>query len=140
MGMSENMKGAHRLVLEGVSKGDMSVVDDCLAAEYVDHALPPGMPANRDGFKMFLQAFRAAFPDFTYTIEDEMGEGDKVAHRLTGRGTLKGDFQGMKANGKTAQWQEMHIGRFNGSGKLVEHWATFDMLGMMTQLGYGPGQ
>ena len=140
MGLSENMKGAHRLVLEGVSKGDIAVVDACLAADSVAHALTEGGPGNRDGFKMFVQTFRAAFPDSTYTVEDELGDDDEVVHRLTGRGTLKGDFLGMKANGKTAAWQEMHIGRFNESIKPAEHWATFDTLGMMTQLDNGPGQ
>ena len=100
MGLSENIKGAHRLVLEGVGKGNMAVVDACLAADSVDRALPEGGPGNRDGFKMFVQTFRAAFPDSTYTVEDELGDDDKVVHRLTGRGTLKGDFLGMKANGK----------------------------------------
>jgi predicted ester cyclase len=131
-------KSAHRLVVDGINKGDLSVIDEVLAPNYVEHALPPGMPPTRDGFKMFITAFRQAFPDFSYTIEDELADGDKVVHRLTGKGTMKGDFQGMKASGKTATWQEMHIGRLDASGKLVEHWATVDQLGMLAQLGFGP--
>jgi len=40
----------------------------------------------------------------------------------------------MKATGKTATWTEIHIGRL-ADGKVVEHWATIDQLGMLQQLG-----
>ena len=129
-------KAAHRLVLEGINKGNLAVVDEALSPDYVEHALPPGVPPNRDGFKMFINVFRTAFPDLTYTIEDELADGDKVIHRLMARGTMKGDFQGMKAGGKTATWQEIHSGRIDGNGKIAEHWATVDQVGMLTQLGF----
>ena len=88
---------------------------------------------------MFIGGFRAAFPDLTYTIEDEIVDGDKVVNRTMGSGTMKGDFMGMKASGKKATWQEIHIARLDGSGKMVEHWGTVDMAGMLQQLGFGPG-
>ena len=40
----------------------------------------------------------------------------------------------MKATGKTATWSEIHIGRLV-DGKVLEHWATIDQLGMLQQLG-----
>lgn len=138
MSTEENKKNAHKLVLEGVNKGNMAVIDECLAANAVEHNLPPGMPQNREGFKMFFTAFRAAFPDLTYTVEEELADGDKVMHRLMATGTMKGDFQGMKASNKKATWQEMHIGRCDANGKIVEHWATVDQVGMLTQLGFMP--
>ena len=139
MGAAENKANARRLILEGINKGNMTVIDESLAANVVEHSLPPGLPPNRDGFKMFITGFRAAFPDLTYTLEDELTDGDKVMHRLSGTGTMKGDFQGMKASGKKATWQEMHIGRFDASGKVVEHWGIPDMASMLAQLGFGPG-
>ena len=60
-----------------------------------------------------------------------------VVHRLTGHGTMKGEFQGMPATGKHATWSEIHIGRFAGS-KLVEHWGNVDQLGILQQLGLAP--
>lgn len=137
MAAPENKKNARRLV-EGISTGNFAVIDEVIAPNAVEHALPPGMPANREGFKMFFTAFRAAFPDLSYKIDDELADGDKVMHRVTGSGTMKGDFQGMKANNKKASWQEMHIARFDASAKLVEHWATVDQVGMLTQLGFMP--
>jgi len=48
---------------------------------------------------------------------------------------MKGDFQGMKATGKTGTWTEMHITRFEGD-KAVEHWGVVDQMGMMNALDY----
>ena len=39
--------------------------------------------------------------------------------------------------GKQATWTEIHIGR-SVDGKLVEHWANQDQLGMLQQLRRGP--
>jgi predicted ester cyclase len=52
-------------------------------------------------------------------------------------GTMMGDFMGMPASGKSASWDESHIGRY-ANGKLVEHWAVIDQLSMLTQLGFIP--
>jgi len=138
MSAEQNKKNAHRLVMDGINKGNMAVLEEVLAANLVEHDLPPGMPQNREGFKMFVTGFRAAFPDLTYTVEDELADGDKVVQRLMGTATMKSDFQGMKASNKKATWQEMHIGRFDAGGKIVEHWGTVDQMGMLTQLGFGP--
>lgn len=58
-----------------------------------------------------------------------------MVQRSTARGTMRGDFMGMPASGKTATWQEIHITRF-ADGKAVEHWAVVDQYSMLTQLGF----
>jgi predicted ester cyclase len=47
----------------------------------------------------------------------------------------------MPATGKSAAWTEIHIVRVK-DGKIVEHWASVDQLGMLQQLGLAtvPGQ
>lgn len=55
-------------------------------------------------------------------------------HRLTAKGTQKGEFQGVPATGKQATWSELHIARI-ANGKVVESWGVTDQLGMMQQLG-----
>ena len=87
------------------------------------------------GFKAFFTLLRTAFPDQQHIVEDVVAEGEKVVVRVSVRGSMPGDFQGMKATGKTATWTEMHIGHYVGS-KVVEHWATIDELGMLQQLGF----
>ena len=87
------------------------------------------------GGQLLFTAFLAAFPDLKYTIEVTIAEGDYVAQRVTGTATMKGAFQGMPPSAKRATWTEMHIVRF-ANGKVVEHWANVDQIGMLTQLGF----
>lgn len=137
MSPQENKAIARRFVEEVLNKGNLAAADQYFAPGYVDRATPPGIPPNLEGFKMFFTAFFAAFPDLHYVIDEEIAEGDKVVHRATGHGTMKGDFQGMKATGKHGTWTEMHILRFEGN-KLAEHWANVDQMGMLISVGVMP--
>jgi steroid delta-isomerase-like uncharacterized protein len=141
MGTQENKASASRFLEEVINRGNLSVIDELSGANFNDHQAPPGVPPTIEGFKAFITMFRAAFPDLHYTLEDSIAEGDRVVQRTTAHGTMKGDFQGMPASGKSATWSEIHITRYD-NGKAVEHWAVVDQLGMLAQLGYAqaPGQ
>jgi predicted ester cyclase len=101
----------------------------------VDHVVPPGMPENVESTVAFFKMFGAAFPDFKYTLQDTIAEGDHVVQRVTCTGTMKGEMMGMKPSGKSATWNEIHIVKMGG-GKIVEHWGTVDQMAMMVQLGF----
>lgn len=136
MSTEENKAVANRIV-EAINQQNWSMFDELVAADAVDHAAPPGMPPTRETAKQFLSACFAAFPDYHYTIDYTVAEGDKVMQRLTANGTMKGDFMGMSATGKRATWTESHIARI-ANRKLAEHWANIDQVGMMQQLGLMP--
>ncbi|MFL5778222.1 MAG: ester cyclase [Chloroflexota bacterium] len=142
MGTEENKRNATRFVEEVINRGNLGVVEELSAPGYVDHSPPPGTSGGAEGVGQFMQMFRAAFPDLHYTVEDSLADGDKVIQRLKASGTMKGDFAGMPASGKSATWQEIHITRFGPDGKALEHWGVVDQLGMMQQLGFAeaPGQ
>jgi steroid delta-isomerase-like uncharacterized protein len=141
MGTEENKANDRRFIEEALNRGNLSIIDELGDANFVDHSTPPGVPPTIDGLKGFLTQFRAAFPDLHYTIEDQTAEGDRVAMRVTGSGTMKGEFMGMPASGKSASWSEIHITRW-ANGKAVEHWGVVDQMGMLAQLGFAqaPGQ
>lgn len=130
-------KAVGRRLIEAINSNNLTTIDELFASSYVDRTPLPGTTPDRDGLKQGLTKFRMAFPDFRYTIEDEIVAEDKLVHRLTGRGTQKGEFQGVPATGKQATWSEIHIGRLV-NGKFVEHWGLGDQLGMMQQLGVVP--
>ena len=134
MSSEKNQKTTRRIVLEAFNAGRLELIDTLFAPDFVDHALPPDVPSNREGLKTILQNMRLAFPEIEYTIDDQIAEGDTVVQRLTARGTLKGEFMGMQPTGKTAVWQEMHWHRFNADGKVAEHWDVTDSLCMLSQL------
>ena len=130
-----------RIPLEILNQGKYELIDEIYAPDFVEHYEQPGVPPTREGFKQFAMAYRAAFPDLHYTVEDAIEAGDKIVHRLTAGGTMKGDFLGMPATGRRATWSEIHIGRV-ADGRLVEHWGLVDQLGLFVQLGIvpAPGQ
>jgi len=130
-----------RIPLEILNQGKYELIDEIYAPDFVEHYAQPGVPPTREGFKQFAMAYRSAFPDLRYTVEDAIEAGDKIVHRLSASGTMKGDFLGMPATGKHATWTEIHIGRV-ADGRLVEHWGLVDQLALFVQLGIvpAPGQ
>lgn len=133
----EETKAFGRRLVEALNTGNLPAIDEVFASNYVDRNPFPGTTPDRDGLKQGLTKFRAAFPDYRYTIEDEITAGDKLVQRLTARGTQKGEFQGVSPTGKQVNWTEIHIARV-ANGKVVEHWGIEDQLGMMQQLGLAP--
>lgn len=134
--MSEqNKKIVRRTFKEIWNHGNLAVVDERFSADYVGHSTPE--IHGPEGGKQFAAMMRSAFPDFHYTVEDEIAEGDRVVHRWTARGTHEGEFQGMPPTGKQVTITGISVYRV-ANGKLVEGWTDADMLGLLQQLGTVP--
>ena len=76
----------------------------------------------------------AAFPDGQHTFHETFEVEDRVFVHGSFDGTHAGDFMGMPATGRQVIITFMNFDRF-AEGKLVEHRAQADMLGLMQQLG-----
>ncbi len=136
---NEQIKAIATRVVEAINQRNLDWLDELIAEDAQDHAMPLDLPPTREATKAYLNQLLSAFPDFRYTIEFTVSEKDKVMQRLRARGTMKGDMWGFHATGKIALWSESHISRFAG-GKLVEHWAYRDQADIMQQLGLSPEQ
>jgi predicted ester cyclase len=90
-----------------------------------------------EGMNHFITTLRAAFPDLHCTTETQVAEGDMIAQRVTLSGTQAGEWQGMTATGRKANWSAMVFLRFE-NGKVVEQWVIADELSVMRQLGAIP--
>ena len=119
------------------STGDIARRDDFLAPGYRGHMSGAPHPIDRDGWTSWFQGFRSAFPDARFTIEDMLAEDDRVAARLTMRGTHLGSLNGIPATGRTVVVTGMSIERI-ANGRIIEGWNENDALGMLTQLGVLP--
>jgi steroid delta-isomerase-like uncharacterized protein len=126
-----------RIPLEVFSQGKYELIDELYAPDYIERSPARGVAPTREGLRQFALALRTAFPDLHYTVDDSIETGDRIVHRLTASGTMRGDFAGMPATGKRATWKEIHIGRVV-NGRVVEHWGLVDQLDMMVQLGVIP--
>ena len=136
---TEQNKALYRQFVEEVfNRGNTSAIDELVAPDFVEHEeLPPGVPSGREGVKQLSIMLRSAFPDLKATIDDILAEGDKVAARMTWRGTHKGEFMGIPPTGKSVSVGVIDVVRFTGD-KFVEHWGLMDNASMMQQLGAVP--
>jgi predicted ester cyclase len=78
--------------------------------------------------------WRDAFPDFHFTIEDVIVQGNKVVMRVPFTGTHQGKFWGLDPTGKAIAVTETLICRVE-HGLIVEMWEDFDEYGMRLELG-----
>ena len=135
---AENKTLVRRLIKEVWSKGNFAVADQIVAPNYANHDTANPMPEpGREGLKKRVTAYRTAFPDVTFTIDDILAEGNKVTVRSTVRGTHKGVLMGFAPTGKQVTVAVITVVRIAG-GKVAESWVSFDTLGMLQQLGAIP--
>jgi predicted ester cyclase len=113
--------------------GDLALIDEIVASNFVSHSAPPGLPAGREGVREWVRIFHQAFPDIYSNAEDVIVENDKVVERFSAGGTNLGPFFGNPPTGKTGTTTGINIFRI-ANGKIVEHWGNSDDLGMMRQL------
>jgi predicted ester cyclase len=136
----ENKTKVRRLLEEGFGQGKVDVVDEVLRSDFVcyDPNSEAGEIRGADTIKGEIEYFRTAAPDLTYTVEDQVAEGDKVVSRYRVSGTHQGEFFGVLGTGNRVEFTGIQIDRFDESGKMVEEWPEYDLLGAMRQIGAIP--
>jgi predicted ester cyclase len=86
---------------------------------------------------MVASVFGGGFDNWDINLEDQIGEGDRVATRWIASATNTGQVMGMPPTGKTVRVTGVNVTRF-AEGKIVESWFNFDMLTLLQQLGAIP--
>lgn len=138
--LAENRAIGRRVLLELWGQGKLELADQLYAPNYIDHVASgpePSRVSGPDGIKHAVTMFRTAFPDLTYTVEDEMAARDLVLTRFTARGTNLGPFLGHPPTGRVVTYSGFDMNRIEG-GKIVESWVSYDALGLLQQLGLVP--
>ena len=115
---------------------DVSAIRELIAPEF-SAVLGGNPPMSADEWAGMGEMMYAAFPDGKHTIHETFEIGDRVVLRGSFSGTHSGDFMGMPPTGKEITVTFLNLDRF-ADGKLVEHRAEVDMLGLLQQLGAIP--
>ncbi len=119
------------------NKGHLEVLDQIMAPDYINHS--PGIANPKpgpEGLKPVVKAIREGFPDLHYTIEDMVIGEDKVAVRVTMRGTNTGPLFGSPPTGKKVEVGQMQF-EWLKDGKISQHWRRTDDASFAKQLGMG---
>ena len=129
MSLEKNKVIARRYQEEIWGKGDLALIDELLAADFVDHSLPAGMDPGFAGAKTAVQGALDAFPDGQWTVEDLIAEGDKVVIRWKMQATHEHEFRGIAPVGKPVTVAGITILRI-ANGKIAERWVNWDVLAL----------
>lgn len=90
----------------------------------------PGLAAYRD----IMVQLHEGFPDFEYSLQHIVGEGDHIHCTYRYTGTHEGEFMGISASGNEADYLVAAVFRFD-EGKIVEEFDFYDGLTFMRQVG-----
>jgi steroid delta-isomerase-like uncharacterized protein len=107
-------------------KGNVSAVDEFMAADYVEHPRPSTLPPGAEGLKQLILAYRTAFPDLKLTLDDIFAEGEMVAFRWSVSGTHLGEWLGVPPTGNHVRATGITNFRIAG-GKVEESWTSIDL-------------
>jgi len=134
---AENKAQFRRSYEEMFNQGNLAVVDELIAPDFVNHEALPGKNRGPESMRGLITWLRSAFPELHFTIEELVAEGDTIVGRVTMSGTHLGPFQGIPPTGRSFQQAQVHFVCFR-DGKGIEHRAVRDDLGLMRQLGVIP--
>lgn len=118
------------------NKGNIDFADEVYAENCSFH--DPAFPvAGVSDMKEQARQMRAAIPDLYMSVHEVLADGDMTAARWTMGGTQRGAFQGLPATGKTFVTDGVIMDKWEGD-RIVEEWNSYDMTGLLQQLGLMP--
>jgi len=130
---AKNIAASH-IVNDAFQKGDISKIDEAIAADFVDHTDRGDM--NRDSLKAMITSMHKEFPDMKMEIIKELADDDYVFSLMRWTGTSNGQM-GMPKG--PYDMKAIEVVRFK-DGKGVEHWSYMqpqDVMKMMAQMPSG---
>ena len=98
MSVEKNKETFRRYVDEVWKEENLEIADEVFAERYLSHQ-SDGTVLERgpEDVKKFVTEYRSAFSEIENTVEDMIGEDDKVVNRWSLQATHTGDFRGIPA-------------------------------------------
>ena len=134
MSIDVNKALVRRYYDEVWNRWDLGVAGELIAPDIAFRGSLGVAVRGLDGFKAYVALVRRAFPDFHNTVEELIAEGDRVAARLTYRGTHAGPLFGLAPTGQAVTYGGIALFRIAG-GRIVDGWVLGDTLGLLRHLG-----
>jgi predicted ester cyclase len=135
MSLEDNKALVQRFIDRVMNDGDTAAIPE--------FCVPGSMFAG--GIEGQIKTMKTAFPDIHLKVDEMMAEGEKVAVRLTTRGTNTGPLLGLPAFGRLESpvpptgRSVSHTGTFIftvSDGRIVSYVAELDQVGLLRQLGW----
>jgi len=134
MTSEENKKFMSYFIEEVINKKNVNATDALVSEGFIEHVPFPGQQPGREGLKFVLNAMFTAFPDMSWTVNEQIAEGEKVVTRFTWTGTHRGEFMGIPATEKRVEVWGVVIdvvrNNFFSESRII-----MDNIGLLQQLG-----
>ncbi|MFC3448576.1 ester cyclase [Amycolatopsis speibonae] len=118
--------------VDSMNRGDWTGVLAVWSPDMVHHGRFASY--RREDVAALMGAFRAAFADLTFEVQEMAADGNWVFVRMIATCTHVADFRGLAATGKRIRVQVMGQVRIE-AGRIVEHRNVMDELHFLAQVG-----
>jgi len=114
--------------------GDLAGIEQVVAADFVDHHFPPGVPSGPAGVRQFFaKILPSIFSQMRIEIDYLLAEGDRVDCHFALLAKHTGEFAGIAPKGNAIRCPAISTFRIAG-GKLAEAWEIFDSGDLLRQM------
>lgn len=127
-------KAAALAVSLAIQNDDWARLDSLLAPGFTYAG--DGMTFSRDEYIGFMQGMKDAFSGMKMEFAHVLCDGEFVTINFISRAKNVGKFMGAPATGKHLEVRGTLIRQMR-DGRAVQEWQTTDLIGVMTQMGFG---
>jgi steroid delta-isomerase-like uncharacterized protein len=136
--MTQSSEANIELVRAGFEAFNANDLDTCMALAspdlIINLAEVPEPLHGRDTWRAGAEQFKRAFPDLHAEIEDIFATADRVAVRLTMRGTHEGEHLCFPGTGRSIRYVSHEFYRVE-NGLIAEEWICSDTASLFAQIG-----
>jgi serine phosphatase RsbU (regulator of sigma subunit)/predicted ester cyclase len=129
----ENKAIARRFLEETMAKGNLDVIDELAAPDFVDRTLLPGQGPTREDFKRSVAEVLDTTPITSFTIEEQIAEGETVVTKYRHSSVQRREVMGIPPTEEEKTVSGIYIHRISG-GKITEEWGIIDAILAMESL------
>src|SRR4051795_4492453 len=127
------------LMTRVLAGGETELAEQLVHPEFVNYEATPERRDGPSGAAATSEWLRSCFGNLRYDIHRIFVDGDMAAAHVTMHGTHEGGLPpGVPATHKPFAVEHVHLFRFAGDGRVIEHSSVRDDLGMIMQLGLLP--
>lgn len=136
----EEVKSISERYLKVWNEGDLEIIDELHAADYVRHYVDIYEDiVGIDAYKKWVTDTRTIYPDFTATIEETIFKDNKIIIKAAVTGTNTGPLitpmGELPPTGKKIRFRLADIIRVV-DGQITEEWIYFNQAPVLQQLGF----
>lgn len=134
MDNQQSTKDAALAVSLAIQNDEWDLLDGLLADGFTYSG--DGLVFNKDEYIGFMQDMKAAFSGMKMEFKHVLVDGEYVTINFSSKAKNVGKFMGAPATKKNIEVNGTLIRQMR-NGVAIQEWQTTDLLGLMTQMGFG---